>query len=477
MSADPGTVDLGTPLPQGVDLDEFLRTLKRASDAVAPQQGTDQQSSYLQNTHQGNARQVPGYSVSNSVGNVEPPVGGSAPGEALAAATPTITVTGGTVEENATAGTVVATLGAVDPDAGESFTYALASDPSGKFEVVGNEVRVKAGATLDYESATAHDITVTVTDAGGLSHTEVISIAVTNRNEAPTDITVTGGTVEENAAAGTVVATLGAVDPDAGESFTYALASDPSGKFEVVGNEVRVKAGATLDYESATAHDITVTVTDAGGLSHTEVISIAVTNRNEAPTDITVTGGTVEENAAAGTVVATLGAVDPDAGESFTYALASDPSGKFEVVGNEVRVKAGATLDYESATAHDITVTVTDAGGLSHSETLTVAVTNQSGSIVGTAGNDVLNGTSEEDTISGLAGNDRLNGGAGNDLLDGGAGNDRMAGGIGNDTYIVDSTGDVVTEGSGQGTDTVQSSVSYTLGSNVENLTLTGSGN
>jgi Ca2+-binding RTX toxin-like protein len=49
-----------------------------------------------------------------------------------------------------------------------------------------------------------------------------------------------------------------------------------------------------------------------------------------------------------------------------------------------------------------------------------------------------------------------------------------MAGGAGNDTYVVDNTDDTVTEGSGAGTDTVQSSVTFTLGFNVENLTLTG---
>ena len=49
-----------------------------------------------------------------------------------------------------------------------------------------------------------------------------------------------------------------------------------------------------------------------------------------------------------------------------------------------------------------------------------------------------------------------------------------MIGGIGNDTYVVDNAGDVVTENANEGTDTVQSAVTYTLGANVENLTLTG---
>ena len=59
-------------------------------------------------------------------------------------------------------------------------------------------------------------------------------------------------------------------------------------------------------------------------------------------------------------------------------------------------------------------------------------------------------------------------------MLDGGAGTDTLIGGAGNDTYVVDAAGDVVTETAGEGTDTVQSAISYTLGANVENLTLTG---
>jgi Ca2+-binding RTX toxin-like protein len=69
-----------------------------------------------------------------------------------------------------------------------------------------------------------------------------------------------------------------------------------------------------------------------------------------------------------------------------------------------------------------------------------------------------------------------LTGNAGANLLNGGAGADNMAGGNGNDVYIVDNALDkVLEESTTGGTDEVRSAVAYTLGSNLEKLTLTGS--
>ena len=94
----------------------------------------------------------------------------------------------------------------------------------------------------------------------------------------------------------------------------------------------------------------------------------------------------------------------------------------------------------------------------------------------GATGNDSIIGGAGNDTLLGLDGRDTLNGGEGDDTLNGGAGIDTLIGGLGNDIYIVDSTTDIIIELANQGTDTVQSSVTFSLASltNIENLTLTG---
>ncbi|MGO8056743.1 M10 family metallopeptidase C-terminal domain-containing protein [Rhizobium johnstonii] len=84
-------------------------------------------------------------------------------------------------------------------------------------------------------------------------------------------------------------------------------------------------------------------------------------------------------------------------------------------------------------------------------------------------------GNNLDNTITGGAATDALSGGVGNDMLDGGAGADSLIGGEGNDTYIIDNAGDSVAENADEGSDTVRTTLaSYTLGSDVENLTYIG---
>jgi len=77
--------------------------------------------------------------------------------------------------------------------------------------------------------------------------------------------------------------------------------------------------------------------------------------------------------------------------------------------------------------------------------------------------------------ITGNAGNDTLIGGSGSDTLVAGSGADTFEAGSGNNTFIINNVDDVIETGANAGSDTVESSVNYTLGQGLDTLKLTGS--
>ena len=139
---------------------------------------------------------------------------------------------------------------------------------------------------------------------------------------------------------------------------------------------------------------------------------------NAAPTGVTLAGGTVEENAIAGTVVGTLGAVDPDSGDTHSFALTGGATNLFETC-RQPDPRQGRS-------GHRLRDPVLPCARRSRSPTRTASAPPQTVTIGVT--NVVETGT------------------AGNDVLAGGAGGDRLTGGLGNDTYTVNNAGDVVVE-------------------------------
>ncbi|RZL20663.1 MAG: hypothetical protein EOP64_09035, partial [Sphingomonas sp.] len=204
---------------------------------------------------------------------------------------------------------------------------------------------------------------------------------------------------------------------------------------------------------------------------------------NTAPTTLAISASSVAENLMAGTVVGTVTAQDAEGG-ALTYSLIDDANGRFAINGTTGEVTTRTLLDYEATPTIAITARVTDAGGLFSDQQFTVAVTDvnpemvagtdANETIIGGAGDDVFSMGGGNDQMFGRAGMDQLFGGAGDDLLDGGLGTDFLNGGLGNDRYVIDNAGDQISEFGGSGIDTVLSSVSYVLGTDLENLVLTG---
>ncbi|NEY91981.1 cadherin domain-containing protein [Tabrizicola oligotrophica] len=409
-----------------------------------------------------------------------------------------ILLSSSSVDENA-AGAVVGTLTTVEDDGGTG-PYSYVVDDT-RFEIVDGTLKLKPDVALDFEAEQSLTIKVTVTDPDGLTHTETFTVNVTDLNEAPEaggDQTVA---VNEDLAIGTVVADVDATDPDFGggndgdnafEDLSYEITDGNAAGLFTIDTEGRVSTIGALDYETAQSYTLEVTASDGAGLSDTMTVTVNVTDLNEAPEAGGNKTASVNENLAAGAVVASVTASDPDVGggndaantfENLSYAITGGNTSALFTIDAGGKITTTGPLDYETAVQHVLTVTVTDGGGLSDTMTVTVNVgnvnegpladpndfdgnvdtvaengDNDPNRILGTAGNDNINANNGADTVYGGAGDDFISGenagdliygGSGNDSLDGGAATDVIYGGSGNDTINGNSAVDSIIGGYG----------------------------
>ena len=285
------------------------------------------------------------------------------------------------VMENEPVGTVVGNLSTGDPDAGDSFTYALVSGAgdadNGSFEINGD--RLETAEQFDYETKHVLAIRVRTTDSAGQSYERQFEISVGDVNEAPTDIAISSAEVAENKPAGTPVGTLSTTDEDGAETFIYALvpgAGDGGNAFFVIDGAV-LKASMTFDYETRDSYSVRVQARDSGGNTFEKQLAISIINEAEAPAGITLSSNHVAENQAAETAVGELAASDPDGDETFTYALVSGggDSGNGSFLLDGATLKTAESFDYETKDGYSIRVAATDSEDNSYEETFMILVT------------------------------------------------------------------------------------------------------
>jgi Ca2+-binding RTX toxin-like protein len=200
-------------------------------------------------------------------------------------------------------------------------------------------------------------------------------------NARPTDL-APDRTVEvnENSAAGTLVANFATTDADAGDTRTYGLLNNANGRFQIdsTTGAVTVANNGLLDHEAAggTSHTIRIEVRDSGGLTYAEDVTIAVRNVNETPTDIWADRTlTFDENTAVGTGLAWFSGADPE-GNISSYSLLDSAGNRFALRSDGLLMVGSAGLNYEAGATQQILVRATDAGGLIRDEWFAVTIAN-----------------------------------------------------------------------------------------------------
>ena len=133
--------------------------------------------------------------------------------------------------------------------------------------------------------------------------TQDLTIEITDVNDVPTDITLSNDTINENIAIGTLVGTLTTMDEDdplGNGTYTYTLGDTHKDTFEILGNELKTKI--PLNFETQSSYVIQITTDDGQGGIYDTTFVISVKDVNDAPTDITLSNDTINENSAVGTV-------------------------------------------------------------------------------------------------------------------------------------------------------------------------------
>lgn len=332
------------------------------------------------------------------------------------------------------------------------------------FEVVGTELRLKAGTELDFEKKSSYDVTINVTDsslAASAPVTANYTLSVTDVNDAPSVIrtatlagteTITFGVFDPDSATltarlGTTVVNLGAVVNGKDSITTLTLAEQQT----TVQGELNVFDGA-----QSTSLGLFLSLGSAGADTLTTSGSLPAVLQGFGGDDV-LTGGDGADTLVGGAGVDTLsGGAGND---TFAYAQLSDLFADNSIVDtidggdgtDSIRVDAAVTITKETdlSRASSVESIVQNATGGARVE---INSSGKLGSIrifdlsASTANSTVnLSGFSRTMSVTTGSGNDSIVGSFGNDVLNGGSGNDVFSGGVGADTLIGGDGDDVFT--------------------------------
>ncbi len=188
--------------------------------------------------------------------------------------------------ENSNAGSTVGTV--TGTAGGETLTYSIIDGNSQSvfaIDPVTGKITIASSSLLDFETHPTWPLVIQVTDRFGQSDTAIVTINLTNVNEAPS-VSSAQFPLLITASNGTVVGTVQASDPDAGDSVTYSITSGNSlGAFAINPQTgvITVADKTQLDIETHPTFSLTIQAADNDGATGTAVVTITLTGLNTTP--------------------------------------------------------------------------------------------------------------------------------------------------------------------------------------------------
>ncbi len=276
--------------------------------------------------------------------------------------------------ENHAIGTVVGSVSATD-DIGVTGYQIVGGTGAAYYSIDANgQITLTNAAANNFEGASnSFTLNIQASDAAGNTTTQTVTLNVTNVDEAP-PVVPSGQVINyaENHAIGTVVGSVSAAD-DIGVTSYQIVGGTGAAYYSIDANGQITLTNATANNFEGVSNSFTLNIqaSDAAGNATIQTVTLNVTNVDEAPTSILLSNNIVAENAE-GAVIAILSAIDPDANDSHTYTV---DDVRFEVVGDQLRLVAGQSLDFETEPTVNLVATATDRDGLTYSKSFVLTVT------------------------------------------------------------------------------------------------------
>ncbi len=233
--------------------------------------------------------------------------------------------------ENRSNSSVIGTVIASDPNAGQTLTYSITSGNTNNAFAINSAngtLTVSNSQALNYEATPQFNLIVRVQDngEGNLSASATITVNLIDVNEAP-QMSGINIQINENSPAGTVVGQMNATDPDNGQIITYSIPSGNTGNAFTINSatgQISVANSNAIDFETIQSFQLTIHAADNGmpSASTTAIAVINILNVNESPT-MNNQGFLSENNPETGSIIGTIVASDPDNGQTLTYSIVS----------------------------------------------------------------------------------------------------------------------------------------------------------
>ena len=314
------------------------------------------------------------------------------------------------VDENTVAGEDIGDpVAATDADENDAVTYTLSGTDAASFDIISATGQLQTKDALDHETKDSYTVTVTVTDAAGLSADITVTINVADVEENPEFRgAATTRSVDENTVAGEDIGVpVAATDADEDDAVTYTLGGTDAASFDIISATGQLQTKDALDHETKASYTVTVTATDAAGLSDEIMVTINVADVEENPEfPGATTTRSVDENTVAGEDIgAPVAATDADENDVLTYTLSGTDAASFDIISATGQLQTKDALDHETKASYTVTVTATDAAGLSDEIMVTINITgvDEEPTIAGDATIDYAeNGTGEVETFTAM---------------------------------------------------------------------------